>query len=190
MNFNNSYRIYLSLMEKHNSGRRPLSLLEGKKEAAHSFLQRGPEMRKQVPEHPLPVRDLRNVHDSGGGRNKRKDAKGAVSAERSPPIMTVLNSTKLCKLKGQHLANPWHKRQSMSRASTIGRCNWAKCPGLIAAKANNWEMACRRMTARYRLECCTASLGKYVFLCNTIFKGDRVMCHIKYHNNKHKNAKK
>ena len=60
-------------------------------------------MRKQKPEHLLPIRDLRNVYDSGCGcgSKKRKDAKGEVSAERSPPIIQVIESTGLFKLKGQ-----------------------------------------------------------------------------------------
>ena len=146
-------------------------------------------MRKQAPEHPSPVRDLRNVHDSGSRRKKRKDAKGEVSAERSPPIMQVLDSTKLSKLKGRQKHNPWRQHQSLS-ASVSGRCQWPKCPGFIAAKERNWKRARRRMTPRYCEEC-TAHYGKYIFLCNTIFKGDKVMCHVKYHNDKHKqDAKK
>ena len=74
-------------------------MLEGIKEAAHLLLQHGPKMRKQKPEHPSPVRDLRNVHDSGCGRKKRKDLKGAVSTERSAPLMQIWDSTKLSRLK-------------------------------------------------------------------------------------------
>ena len=62
-------------------------------------------MRKLKPEHPLPVRDLRNVCDSGSGRKKRKNTKDAVSAARSPPIMQVPESTKLSRLKGQQKVN-------------------------------------------------------------------------------------
>ena len=79
MNFNNSYMINLSLTEKHNPGKRVLSRSEGIKEAVHSLLQKGSKMQKQKPEHPSPVRDLRNVHDSGSGRKKRKDVKGEMS---------------------------------------------------------------------------------------------------------------
>eukprot|EP00532_Pseudo-nitzschia_australis_P020330 CAMPEP_0168304956 /NCGR_PEP_ID=MMETSP0142_2-20121227/48707_1 /TAXON_ID=44445 /ORGANISM="Pseudo-nitzschia australis, Strain 10249 10 AB" /LENGTH=35 /DNA_ID= /DNA_START= /DNA_END= /DNA_ORIENTATION= len=35
MNFNNSYRIYLALMKKHNLGRRPITMTKGIKEAIH-----------------------------------------------------------------------------------------------------------------------------------------------------------
>ena len=101
VNFNNSYMIYLALMAKHNPRRRILSLSERIKEATHSFLQVGLETRKQKPEYPSSVRDLRNAHDSGSRRKKKKDAKGDVCAERSPSIMPVLPLTKLCKLKGQ-----------------------------------------------------------------------------------------
>ena len=54
-------------------------------------------MRKQKPEYPLSVRDLRDTHDSGCGGKKRKDANSEVSAERSPLIMQVLESTTISK---------------------------------------------------------------------------------------------
>ena len=186
MNFNNAYRIYLALMEEHNPGRKVLSISERIKEAAHSLLQEGPEMRKQVPEHASPVKDLRNVHDSECGRKERKNTKGAVSAERSPPIMQVLDSTKQSKLKGQQKHNPWRQHQSMSCAPLTGRCCWGKLPGIAASIAAGWKTAWRRVTTRYCKEC-TVSLGKYVFLCSTKFKGDNFSCHVKYHSNKHKN---
>ena len=92
-------------------------------------------MRKQKPEHPAPARDLRNVHDSGCGRKKRKHAKGAVSAERSPPIMQVLDSMKLSRLKSQQKHNPWRQHQSISSVPMRGRCCWGQCPGIAASIA-------------------------------------------------------
>ena len=38
MNFNNSYKIYWFFMEKHNPGRRPITMAEGIKEATHALL--------------------------------------------------------------------------------------------------------------------------------------------------------
>ena len=140
----------MALMEKHNPGRKCLSLLEEIKEAAHSLLQHGPVRRKQAPEHPSPPRDLMNVHDSGCGRKKRKDTKGAVSAERLPPIMQVLESTKLPKLKSQQKHNPLRQHQSLS-ASVSGRCQWPKCPGFIAAQERNWKRTCRKKTGVPRI---------------------------------------
>ena len=146
-------------------------------------------MRKQKPEHPSSVRDLRNVHYSGSGRKKRKDAKGEMSTERSPRIMQVLESTKLSRLKGQQKHNPWRQHQSMAYAPLTEQCCWGKCPGLVASIAAGWKRPRIRQTTRYREEC-TASLGKHLFLCFSNFKGDKCSCHVKYHNNKHKNETK
>ena len=138
MNFNNAYMIYLVLMEKHNPGRKRLSLFERIKESAHFLLQEGPKTRKQKPEHLSPVRDLRNIHDRGCRTKKRKCTKGAVSAERSFPSIPVLHLTKLSKLKSRQEKNQWHKHQFMSCASTSGRCYWGKCPDFIATQAKGW----------------------------------------------------
>ena len=100
MNFNNTYRIYsIALIENHNPGRTPLSLLEGIKEASHMLLlQQRKEGRNQAPEHPASVRDLRDVHDSGYGRKKRKDANGVVhTRQRSASIMQIVRNTKVFK---------------------------------------------------------------------------------------------
>ena len=40
--------IYLSLIEKHNPGRRPVTMVEGIKEATHALLQRGSKMRTRA----------------------------------------------------------------------------------------------------------------------------------------------
>ena len=65
------------------------------------------------------------------GRKKRKDAKGEVSAMRSPPIMQVLDSTKLSKLKGQQKHTPWRQHQSILCAPTRGRCQWGNVQVLL-----------------------------------------------------------
>mmetsp|Transcript_2847 Transcript_2847/g.5763 ORF Transcript_2847/g.5763 Transcript_2847/m.5763 type:complete len:366 (+) Transcript_2847:358-1455(+) len=70
MNFNNSYWIYMTLMEKHNPGRRPVTMAEGIKEATHSLLQRGPTMRVWALEHPSPIRDMTYVYNTGSGKRK------------------------------------------------------------------------------------------------------------------------
>ena len=91
MNFNNLHRIYLALMEKHNPGRRPVTMAHRIKEATHALLQRGIKMRTRAPEHPSPVRDLKNVHDTGCGKRKRLDAKGVTtrSIARAAPVEGV-----------------------------------------------------------------------------------------------------
>ena len=48
VNFNNSYRIYLVLMEKKNPGRRPIPMAERIKGATHGLLQTGSKMGTQA----------------------------------------------------------------------------------------------------------------------------------------------
>ena len=79
MNFNNSYRIFLALMEKHNLGRRLVTIVQGFKEAINILLQRGIKMRKRALEHPLPVRDMTSEYDTGCGKTKRSNAKGVTT---------------------------------------------------------------------------------------------------------------
>ena len=93
MNFNNAYRIYLALMEKHNSGRNLVSMAKGVKEATHALLQRGSTTRTRALDHPSPVRDMRNVHNIGCGKRRRSDAKGVTTRARAVPAEYV--STKL-----------------------------------------------------------------------------------------------
>ena len=54
MNLNNAYKIYEWLIVEYTPNRRFLSIGEAVKEAAHAFLQKGPTMRTQSPEHPSP----------------------------------------------------------------------------------------------------------------------------------------
>jgi len=103
MNFNNTYKIYMRLMKLHNETRRCLEMSEGIRESAHAFLQQGASMRKQRPDHPSPLRCMRNVDDTGYGRKKQTDAKGVVCVGRT--IAKV--STKLSKLRHRQKANPW-----------------------------------------------------------------------------------
>ena len=79
MNFSNSYRIYLVLMEKHKAGRHPLLMSEGINEATHAFLQKGEGVRKRAPDPLLPIRHMMRVYDTGCGKKKRTDAKGVAT---------------------------------------------------------------------------------------------------------------
>ena len=101
----------MALMEKHNPGQRPISMTEGIKEATYGLLQRGSKMRTQAPDHPSPVRDMRNVHDTGCGKRKRLDAKGVTtrSKARAAPVEYV--SSKLYKLRNQQKKHPLRKHQ-------------------------------------------------------------------------------
>ena len=101
----------MALIERCNPRMRFLSLSEGIKKAAHMFLQHGQERRKQAPEYLPPVKDLRNIHDSGYGWKKRKYGKGIVCTDRSAHNVV---STKLSRLRSQQKAHPWCKHRSIS----------------------------------------------------------------------------
>ena len=90
MNFNIAYRIYLALMEEHNPGKQPVSMVQGIKEAAYSFLQRGGKMRTRAPDHPSLVRNMRSEYNTGCEKRKRSDAKGvAATISRAAPVEFV-----------------------------------------------------------------------------------------------------
>ena len=104
-NFNNSFRIALPLIEKHNPGRRPVTISEGIKEATRALLQRGNNMRTQAPDHPSPVRDTTSVCDTGCGKRKRLDPKGIITTTpKAVPVESV--STKAYKLRNQQKKTP------------------------------------------------------------------------------------
>ena len=86
MNFNNTYRICMALMEKHNWRRWLLSMSGGIKKSAQVFLQRSKKMSKRAVDHPLSVRDLQNAHGIGCQKKKSKDLKGVMITQRSTPI--------------------------------------------------------------------------------------------------------
>ena len=55
-------------------------------------------MRIWAPSHPLPVRDMTSVYDTGCGKRKRSDAKGVTTTTpRAPSVEDI--SAKLYKLK-------------------------------------------------------------------------------------------
>ena len=76
MNLNNAYKIYDFLVGKYTPNRRYLDMPECVELATHNFLQRGESMRERKPDHPLPIRDLTTIFDTGSGKKMRKDAQG------------------------------------------------------------------------------------------------------------------
>ena len=70
-------------------------MVEGIKEATHTLLQRGSKMRTRAPDHPSPVRDTRNVHDTGCRKRKRSDAKGVTTRARARAAPVEYISTEL-----------------------------------------------------------------------------------------------
>ena len=177
MNFNNTYKIYMALMKKHNPGRRCLQMSEGITESAHAFLQRGASMRQRTAEHPSPVRNMNNAHDTGRGRKNRADAKGVVCVGRT----TSKVSTKMSTLRNQQKANPWRTHQSVPHAKR-GRCAYPLCLGYLIEQTKGKPGNRRHMTSMHCEEC-TAEDGVNVkYFCNGVNNGKLRLCHIKYHN--------
>ena len=147
----------------------------------HIYFFNKEEMRKQMPEHPSPVRDLRNIYDSGFGRKKRKDGMHWEISQ----IRLIVRSTKLSqKLRNQQKKNSWHIHQSISSTPKRGRRQWGKCTDLDASKAKWWTWSHPKVMPMYCDEC-TECLGQYVFLCNNSLGDKNILCHIKYHNQYH-----
>ena len=127
MNFNNSYRIHLSLMEKYNPGRRPTTMVEGIKKAARAFLQRGSKVRMQAPSHPSQVRDMTSVYDTGCRKRERSDAKGlTTTTPRAAPLEDV--SSERYKLRNQQKKNASKRYQSV-RTLRMGQVSSQKVLG-------------------------------------------------------------
>ena len=105
--------MYLALIEKHNLGRRPVSLAEGIKEGTHALLRRGGKTRTRAPDHPSTVRDIRGVYNTGCGKRKRSDARIVTPPPRprAPPAVPL--RTKLYRLTNQQKTNTWRSHQSL-----------------------------------------------------------------------------
>lgn len=58
-----------------------------------------------------------------------------------------------------------------------GYCQYSLCPGLN--RKNNARK--RPFPSTYRCHECSIRLGKDFFLCNTVKKGEAILCHMKYH---------
>ena len=152
----------MALMEKHNLGRRPVTIAEGIKEATHSLLQRGPAMRTRAPDHPLPIRDMTCVYGTGCRKRKRSDTKGVITTTpRAPPINSA---TRLYILRNQQYVNPWHQHQSV-RIEERGRCCWEKCLGILMGTASGVKRGRPKQT-HMNCEECSAKQGSTTFLCN------------------------
>ena len=96
-------------MEKHNPGRRPVTMAQGIKEAAHALLQRGSKMRTRAPDHLSPVRDMTCVYDTGCGKRKRSDARGVTTRPRARVGLVEYVSIKLYKFEEPAKETPMEK---------------------------------------------------------------------------------
>ena len=155
---------------------------KGVNAAPHTFLQKGNNMWRQTAEHPSPIRDTHNVHGSGCGRRKRKDAKGDVCVERTAP------TTAFCKLywlkAQQKETNAWRRYQSLHYKER-SQCQWKMCPGIVISRAKGVKRPRPRSTHMYCEECIIHK-GHRVMVCNNAYaKGKNTLCHVKYHNHFH-----
>ena len=89
VDFNNTYRIYLTLIGKHNPGRSLVIMAEGIKEATHALLQRGSKMRPRGPDYPLSIWDMRSVYNTGCGKGERCDMEGVTIRSRAAPLEVI-----------------------------------------------------------------------------------------------------
>ena len=93
---------------------------EAMKEATHSLLQRGENMRTYDVKHPPSVRDLTNAHDTHA-RGFRTDSKG-VTVSKTPSVQTGKTSANIYKqkrsLQMQKQRNPWFSHQPIPTVTT------------------------------------------------------------------------
>ena len=183
MNLNNAYKIYEWLVVEYTPERRFLCMGEAVKEAAHALLQKGPPMRMQSPEHPLPLMNLGKLWNPGSGRKKRTDAKGEIAPFGRTRLGLEIRRYLL--LKRRQKVDTWHLHQSVT-SKTKGRCAYAGCPNLRFGKAVR-----KRTYATHRhCEECSAKKKKPIYFCNDKKKGGKVVnCHMKYHCANHSKKK-
>ena len=177
MTLNNAYKIYRWLLAKYKSGRRVYSMGEAVEEAAHAFLQRGDSMRKQKPEHPVPVPSLARVHDTGVGRKKRSDAKGTLPGHGRQ--QDTQPASYLAPLRKKQKTNPWRTHQSFACEKTPGYCAYHGCPNRVLTKSKGKKI--QGHYTRMRCEECSAEKGRDVYFCNDFRKGKVVNCHLRWH---------
>jgi len=76
MHLINAFKLYICIHNKvHGVGKIhiALTLNDAILELMHHNLQAGPNMRRQVAEHPPPKMDIVHVFNSNGGRRERAD---------------------------------------------------------------------------------------------------------------------
>eukprot|EP00956_Cyclotella_meneghiniana_P038739 scaffold159386_cov22-Cyclotella_meneghiniana.AAC.1 len=180
----NAHTMYAALCKEHTPFRKPTKMPESVCILAHHLMQTGEPMRKKRAEHPLPTRDLTNVHDFGFGRALRSDAKGDVADTVARGVIpgAVAPNQRLRELRAKQKKHQWRMHQSTPHV-TKGRCSWSKCPGLSTVgvkrrRATSGHMCCEE---------CSAAKGGTVYLCNTIVKGQSQNCHLLYHAKYHVN---
>ena len=182
MGLGNAHTMYSALCKKFTPNRKVQTMDQCMKILAHSLMQRGPPMRKQVPEHPAYERDLTNVFDWGTGRKIRSDTQGHMSqgVARGNSSYVLAPHQRERDLKAKQKKQQWRIHQSVAGGKS-GYCKWIGCPGLKQCKAKQ-----KRSYRTYmRCEECTAQLGKEMFLCNDVKSGTAVNCHFAHHKKYH-----
>jgi hypothetical protein len=177
----NAHTMYEALITEHTADRRYLDMEECVMILAHSLMQRGEPMRRQLAEHPKYSRDLESIFDYGTGRRTRTDAKGVAVAARSrgQPGRAAANQ-RMRELRRKQKKSKWRMHQSLAHTSR-GHCCYQFCPGINESYAD----IPRTYRTSMRCEECSAATGKNIYLCNDAKKGKPVLCHVEYHKKHH-----
>ena len=184
MNMNNAYLFYKCLHNKHNEGRRKLTMKEAIQEAAHACLQKGEAMRKRTAQHPSPHRNLMNVFDTTF-RNIRSDAKGVVVNGGKKLLVGSIarqQSKKKRTMEKNQKHYPWYHHQSTTHTFRK-ECRYKLCPGLN--RTNNKRA--KPFESPMRCEECSINENCHMHFCNTTKKGVPITCHMNFHMMKHHN---
>ena len=132
-------------------------------------------MQLQKAEHPVHVRNLATMWDTGLGKRMRTDAQGAVAGPgRAREDMVVCKV--LRNLKKKQRLNPWCTYQSIAH-KVRGTCAFVGCPNLRNGNTK------RRRSYETFMKCeeCSANSGKTVYFCNDYKSEVPVLCHQRQH---------
>ena len=182
MNMNNAYLFYKCLHNKHNMGRRKLTMKEAIQEATHACLQKGMAMRMRSAQHPSPYRNLTNVFDTTF-RNIRSDAKGTVvnGRKRLRVLSTSYQQSKKKRnMEKQQQRFPWYRHQSVSHTHRW-LCSYKLCPGLNRIT----NKRAKPFETPYRCEECSINENCHMHFCNVTKEGVPITCHMNFHMMKH-----
>ena len=177
MSCNNAYQIYVWLVNEFTTGQRYYDMPEAMDEAAHAFMQRGPAMRTQAPEHPEHLKDVTRMFDIKGEWKLRTDAAGyrqAAAHGRRP--RAPIGTTKLHTLRSYQSRNSWRTHQSVP-CMLQGKCAYRNCPNLkTGGRKRN-----RSYDTHMKCEECSAKNSADVYYCNNKKGKTIVNCHMNHH---------
>ena len=136
-------------------------------------------MQLQKVEHPVHVRNLATMWDTGSGNRILTGAQGDVTGHgRAREDMAVCQV--LRNLKEKQRFNPWCTHQSIAHKVHV-KCAFAGCPNLRNGNTK------RRRSYDTFMKCkeCSAESGKTVYFCNDSKTGVPVLSHQSHHGRNH-----